>query len=114
MKLNEQNEQQFLASMKPISLLLKKDSDADNKEVSDRKEPSWKDPYPNVVGEMRNGKYVIPNETSTIETKVNENLSKDGEHGDGLNYGNPDASHAKLEAKKNKTFFAPNIKYKTE
>lgn len=99
MKLNEQNEQQFLASMKPISLLLKKDSDVDNKEVSERKEPSWKDPYPNVVGEMRNGNYVIPNETSTIETKVNENLNK-GES-NGLNYGNPDASHAKLEVKKN-------------
>ena len=32
MKMNEENEQQFLASMKPISLLLKKDSDAEPKE----------------------------------------------------------------------------------
>lgn len=119
MKLNEQNERQFLASMKPISLLLKehKDDDPKNdakdevKNTREYKEPTWKNPYPNVEGYSRGGQYVIPNETSTIETKIID-TPKAGN--DSLNFGNNEASHAKLEEKKNKTFYAPNIKYKTE
>lgn len=110
MKLNEQNEQQFLASMKPISLLLKKAKDVD---VTDpvKKESTWKDPFPNVVGEFKGGKYVIDHETSTIETKVNETLNDKEKD---VNYGNPEASHAKLEEKKKQTYFVPTIKYKNE
>ena len=118
MKLNEQNEQQFLASMKPISLLLKKNKDVEGEATdpvtAEKKEATWKEPYPNVVGEFKGGKYVIDHETSTIKTEVNEKLNdKDGKSNN-VNYGNPEASHAKLEEKKNKTYFAPNIKYKTE
>lgn len=95
--------------MKPISLLLKKDQDVAAGDVDhNNKEPTWNDPYPNVVGEFKNGKYVIPNETTTVETKVNENLGKDSENGkSGIIYGNKDASHSKLD---NKTQI---INYKT-
>jgi hypothetical protein len=93
--------------MKPISLLLKRDQDVATGDV-DHKEPTWNDPYPNVVGEFKNGKYIIPNETTTVETKVNENLGKDSENGkSGIIYGNKDASHSKLD---NKTQI---INYKT-
>jgi hypothetical protein len=54
---------------------------------------------------------VITNETSTIETKFTENKEEKSD----VNFGNPEASHAKLEEKKNKTFFPPTpIKYRTE
>jgi hypothetical protein len=49
------------------------------KEKSEKPKASWKEPYPDRMGNSVNGTWIIPNETTTVNTtfsKVNESSSK--------------------------------------